>query len=97
MSTEDGLSGEELDLIDDRARQATPGPWVAQLETRYGLGGGSFIDLSPGADTDDELYLTYSPVNRVSPNAALDADLEFIAHARSDIPRLVAEIRRLRR
>ena len=75
---------------------ATPGPWEPRLETRWGTGGGSCIDLNPDGDQDAELYFTYSPVERRSPNPQLDADLDFVAHARTDVPRLVAEIRRLR-
>src|SRR5262245_31761077 len=52
--------------------------------------------LNPDGDEDVELYFTYAPVARLSPDPALDADLDFVAHARSDVPRLVAEIRRLR-
>jgi hypothetical protein len=66
------------------------------LETREGTGGASCIDLSPDTDTDTELYPTYSPIDRISPNAAMDTDIDFIAHARTDVPRLVTEVRRLR-
>ena len=90
------LTNAELDRIDQRAMLAAAGPWEPRLETRWGTGGASCIDLSPGQDDDNELYLTYSPDDRVSPDTQLDADLDFIAHARTDVPRLVAEIRRLR-
>jgi hypothetical protein len=93
---QDFLTDAELDQIEDRAQRATPGPWTPKLETREGIGGASYIELDPGADNDAELYLTYSPVDRISPNAAMDADLDFIAHARTDVPRLAAEVRRLR-
>src|SRR2546421_171602 len=66
--TKDFLTDSELDQIEDRAQQATPGPWAPRLETRGGTGGGSFIDLSPGTDNNAELYLTYSPVDRIGPS-----------------------------
>ncbi|HEY9471822.1 MAG TPA: hypothetical protein VIQ76_19615 [Propionibacteriaceae bacterium] len=91
------MTDDELDEIERRVTLATPGPWEANLETRSGIGGASFIDLNPGGDQDAELYFTYAPVVRVSPDRRLDADLDFVAHARNDVPRLVAEIRRLRR
>ena len=90
------LDDSELDAIEARCRAATPGPWWAWVEGREGLGGDSFV----GQGGDDEgssplrrdLYLsTYRGVSPVPP-----ADYDFIAHARQDIPRLVAEIRRLR-
>ncbi|GIH17079.1 hypothetical protein [Rugosimonospora africana] len=90
------MTDDELDEIERRAMLATPGPWEARLETRWGTGGASCIDLNPGGDEDAELYFIYDPIPRVSPNADLDADLDFVAHARTDVPHLVAEIRRLR-
>lgn len=90
------ITDDELDEIERRARLASPGPWEAWLETRSGTGGGSCIDLNPGGAEDAELYFTYSPVDRISPDPQLDADLDFVAHARTDVPRLLAEIRRLR-
>lgn len=91
------MTDDELDEIDRRAALATPGHWEANLETRSAIGGSSFIDLNPDGHEDAELYFQYSPVDRISPDHQLDADLDFCAHARTDVPRLVAEIRRLRR
>jgi hypothetical protein len=90
------MADDELDEIEERAALATPGPWEARLETRWGTGGASCIDLNPRGDEDAELYFAYAPLERVSPDPRLDADLDFVAHARTDVPRLVAEIRRLR-
>ncbi|WP_281901094.1 hypothetical protein [Phytohabitans aurantiacus] len=93
---EAALTGADLDQIEHRAMLATRGPWEPRLETRWGTGGASCIDLNPGRDEDNELFLTYAPDNRVSPDTQLDADVDFIAHARTDVPKLVAEVRRLR-
>lgn len=71
-------------------------PWRAQLETRDGIGGSSFVGAA--GDEDDELYVDlHLQGERVqSPDARLDALLDFVAHAAEDVPMLIAEIRRLR-
>jgi hypothetical protein len=75
------LSEEELTEINDRAAAATPGPWTAHVEGRDFLGGSSCIVTG-----SEDLELS----------GASEADYDFIAHARQDIPRLVTEIRSLR-
>jgi hypothetical protein len=75
------LTEEELSRIEGRAAAATVGPWTAHVEGRDFLGGSSCI--TTGGD-DIEL------------SGAAEADYDFIAHARQDIPRLVEEIRSLR-
>lgn len=90
------LTEVELDGIERRASQATPGPWVPWLESREGIGGESFIELGADGVDDLQMYVAYSPARPAGPDAATDADLDFIAHARQDVPRLVAEVRRLR-
>ncbi|MFE4478597.1 MULTISPECIES: hypothetical protein [Streptomycetaceae] len=98
MPSDEPLSEEELSAIELRAGAATPGPWVARLETRQGIGGASFVQLRPDAPQDDEFHLTRTTDGRTrtGPDPATDADLDFIAAARQDVPRLVAEVRRLR-
>ncbi|MGW4649905.1 hypothetical protein [Kitasatospora sp. NPDC004289] len=95
----ESLTSHEIDEIEKRAALATPGPWVPVLETRGATGGGSCIQVAPEtAEVDDELYISrfVAGADIRSPNIQLDADLDFIAYARSDIPRLIAEVRRLR-
>jgi len=75
------LTEEELAQIDGRVAAATAGPWTAHVEGRDFLGGSSCI--TTGGD-DIEL------------SGAVEADYDFIANARQDIPRLVTEIRSLR-
>jgi len=69
-----------LDEIEKRAMRATPGPWSSFIEGRDHTSGSSFIRT---AGEDIELA-----------GATVD-DQDFIAHARTDIPTLVAEVRRL--
>lgn len=87
----------ELDAMEQRCGAATPGPWWAWFEGRDGFGGDSFIGQGsdePGTvPARRDLYLsTYKDEPPVPV-----ADYDFIAHARQDVPRLIAEVRRLRR
>lgn len=75
------MTNEELDEIRERCRRAAPGPWTAWIEGRDHTSGSSFVRT--GAD-DIEL------------SGASEGDYDFIAHARQDIPRLLAEVGRLR-
>jgi hypothetical protein len=85
---------ENLDLsaIEARAAAATPGPWREDWE-----GTNHFEVISDAADSPRYWVLTVSSPNRqlLIHNAAPchGPDLTFIAHARSDIPALVAEVR----
>ncbi|MEU9127813.1 hypothetical protein AB0D08_06815 [Kitasatospora sp. NPDC048540] len=98
MESDELLSEEELSAIEQRVAAATPGPWVGWMESRHGIGGTSFIQLRAEAEEDDENYLTHAIGGRevVGADAQTDVDIEFIAGARQDVPRMVNEIRRLR-
>ncbi|MFE2854566.1 hypothetical protein ACFXJO_26035 [Streptomyces lavendulae] len=98
MESDEVLSEEELSAVERRVAAATPGPWVGWMESRHGIGGTSFIQLRTDAEEGDEIYLTRATGGRqvVGVDAQTDADIEFIAGARQDVPRLVSEIRRLR-
>ena len=78
----------ELAAIEERCRAASPGPWRAFFGP--GIGGPDFIMVSD-ADEEPDMY-----VDRDGKPAS-SFDLDFIASARQDVPRLVAEIRRLRK
>jgi hypothetical protein len=75
------LTDEELDKIQLRADQATGGPWKSYIEGREEMSGSSFI-MTEGED----IYLT----------GATDHDQDFIASARTDVPKLIQEIKRLK-
>lgn len=84
----DELDDVELEAIADRAERAVPGPWASRVEGRDFTSGDSFIATDAARHSaQGEIYLTGASV----------ADQDFIAAARADVPRLVAEVRRLRR
>lgn len=89
MVTAEPISDAELDSIEQRAQAASPGPWVAYIEGRDQECGSDFIMIG-GDERNEDMYLSRNEV-RVS-----DADLDFVAGARHDVPRLVMEVRRLR-
>ena len=76
------ISDKELAEIKNRVENATQGPWKAFIEGRDMESASSFIQT---ADEDIELI------------GATEADYDFIANARQDIPRLLEEIERLRK
>ncbi|MCX5213802.1 hypothetical protein OG689_31805 [Kitasatospora sp. NBC_00240] len=98
MGSDEPLSEDELSAIERRAAAATPGPWIGCLESRHGIGGSSFIELPGDEEVHDEFYLTRATGGRQvgGVDAQTDADIEFIAGARQDVPRLLDEARRLR-
>jgi hypothetical protein len=75
------LSDNELLAIRIRTEKATKGPWKAYVEGRDFECGSSFIQT---ASLDIELI------------GATEADYDFIANVRQDIPKLLDEIDRLR-
>lgn len=76
------LSDDTLDAIESRCNAATSGPWKSFLEGRDHQSGSNFIRT--GAE---DIELT----------GATPADQDFIACARQDVPRLLGEVRRLRK
>lgn len=95
------LADDEINEIERRLTKAlsvAPAPWEEFLETRGGIGGSSFIRADGSSDNDHEMYVSIhrGGVEWTSPDERLDAVLDFLAHAAADIPRLIAEIRRLR-
>ncbi len=75
------MKDEELLAIRQRAENATAGPWKAFIEGRDMQCGSSFIQTQ---GEDIELI------------GATEADYDFIANARQDIPKLLDEIERLK-
>ena len=82
------MSDDELAAISARGVAATPGRWEPFFEGRDHYNGDSFIRTGT-----QDLYI--SAEDYAGGGGHFQADLDFIAHARQDIPRLIAEIRRL--
>lgn len=92
------MTDEEIAAIEARANAATPGKWEA-LRVRVGwwwFTSKTILIHNLGSRPSNdwpEHWLAELAVRWPNPQA--EADAEFIAHARSDIPALIAEIRRL--
>lgn len=76
------LTKKEIDEIKSRLEKASPGPWRVTSTSKRHQTGGDYIP-----DCDD--WVVVSIFERKE-------DAYFVAHAREDIPRLVAEVERLR-
>lgn len=81
------LSDAELGGMAARCAAATPGPWRSFIEGRDHLGGNNFIQTGGADDLSPDFELV----------GATYADQDFVAEARQDVPRLLAEVGRLRR
>lgn len=83
----DEMTDEELDEIERRCEAARHGPWRSYAEGRDHESGSNFIMVGSddGARSKD-----------IELSGATVEDQDFIAHARQDVPRLLAEVRRLR-
>ena len=73
----------ELKEIEDRCNKATKGPWKSMIEGRDHTSGDSFI-MTGGED----IYIL---------NPLFDNNQDFIANAKQDIPKLIGEIKRLKK
>jgi len=86
------LSEEELAELEALTADATPAPWVAQIEAEAPIGGESMIALDGLPDDfPPDMYVRHDS------QTAPAADIKFIAAARNYLPRLLAEVRRHRR
>jgi hypothetical protein len=90
MNDEAPLTEADLDAMQQRVEAASNGPWRSFIEGRDHFGGDNFIRIGGLDDTEADMYVSR---DRTPASAA---DLDFIANARQDVPRLIAEIRRLR-
>lgn len=84
----------DLDAIEQRAAAATPGPWWVVRDNADGFYGEDAYNVHGG---ENVAIAQGGPVEDGGPDVgACDrADAEFIAHAREDVPALVAEVKRL--
>lgn len=88
------LTDAGLDQIEQRCRAASKPPWQSFIEVRDHTGGDDFIRVGGMDDSEPDMYVSRSTTEGLVP--ASDADLDFIAHARQDLPLLLTEVRRLR-
>lgn len=82
-----------MNEIEKRCNKATKGIWKSYIEGRDHSSGDSFIMTGIKGDEDiwnedrgPDIYLT----------GATEFDQDFIANARQDIPKLLAEIKKLK-
>ena len=79
---EETMNDEQLSELEALANAATPGPWGEVAESgEWWLSGPDIYDDAVMSTNDTEIS---------------QADVDFIAAARTDVPALVAEVRRLR-
>lgn len=80
-----GITRDELNELRGLLARVTPGPWVSYVEGRDHESGSNFIRTGPPANRGEDIELVGASV----------ADQDFIAAAREQMPRLIAEIERL--
>ena len=80
------MTEKELNEIEERTKNAQNGLWKAFIEGRDHTSGSSFIMTGVETERGNDIEL----------NGATESDYDFIANARQDIPKLIAEIRRLK-
>lgn len=80
------LSEEELREIENRFYLATPGPWVSSVSEK----GGSHIY----SESPERAYFYHG---EWIAHVAIDEDIRLITHAIEDIPKLLNEVKRLRK
>ena len=86
-----------LDEIEKRYEKATPGEWGWSQQACYHTSPG--IAIYSGTLSGKKSIRIASirqQANTVLPKEQREANADFIAHARADIPALVAEVKRLR-
>jgi hypothetical protein len=83
---QDFLDESELEMIHMRWVSTTPGPWRSFVEGRDHTSGSSFIMTGSSDARGPDIELSGATV----------ADQDFIASAHEDIPKLLAEIARLK-
>ena len=80
MTKKAPIDQRRIDAIRDRLAAATAGPWLPYIEGKNHTSGSSFIRTASGG---------------IELDGATDADIEFMAEARQDIPFLLDQLQRL--
>jgi hypothetical protein len=81
------LTDEDLLAMEQRLAATQAAPWTSYVEGRDHTCGSDFIQTGEGAARGEDIELSGATV----------ADQDFIAAARQDMPRLLAEVRALRK
>jgi len=84
----DELSDDELNRIEQLIEAATAGPWISYVKGRDRYADSNFIEVG----VCNELGCCRC----IELGNCSTADLDFIASARQDLPRLLSEVRSLR-
>lgn len=79
-----------LKEIEERAERATPGPWKWGGSPRAQFGAANELTVRSAGEFPHGKWI--ADVGRIQER---EANAEFIAHARTDVPDLLAEVRRL--
>jgi hypothetical protein len=90
MTADDPVTDDELDQLSRLSQAASPAPWESFIEGRNMSSGSDFIRLGAADQSQPDMYVFHEA------RPAPAADLDFIAAARNCVPRLIAEVRRLR-
>lgn len=95
MSYDQLITDQELDAIEALCNAATPGPLTVKVHSEdYGMGYGEMTYFVDGFGSDGMLKIGMG--NNSETCFKYYSVAQFIAHAREDVLRLVAEVRRLR-
>lgn len=104
-TTADDITPAELDAMQARCEDATPGPWHEDDGHIHSTPQSEAVDAyinrlmnDPAfrsAETDDQTNRPWTEVAHVSQDSPnFDADTEFLKHARTDLPRLLSALRK---
>jgi hypothetical protein len=86
------MTKQEIKKIKERYEATTVAPWVASIEGHDHESGSHFI--MTGIPKGENIWQEKRGEDFEVSGATID-DLDFIAHARQDIPELIAEIEKL--
>lgn len=88
------MTEQELIEIEKRCNSTTKGLWKSYIEGRDHTSGDNFI--MTGIQENEDIW-SENRGNDIYLSGATIEDHDFIANAKQDIPKLIAEIRRLKK
>ena len=91
----EGLAPERLREIEEREQKATKGPWVVKEYDGGHKGVNVKTDPHDLASWPQTIFAPHVQYDGFGSGGAVITDADFIAHARKDIPDLLAEVKRL--